>query len=70
MRLLLAFAASATLAACSGGSEGESDEQAIEATAREIENKADTEIKAVIAELNADVAADEGEGDEAVSNTQ
>ena len=70
MRLLFAFAVSATLAACSGGSESGNDEKAIEAAAREIENKADTEVKAVIDELNADVAADEGEGDEPVSNVQ
>ena len=68
MRHLLAIAASLILAACSGGAGGESDEKSLEAAAKEIENKADAEVKAVIDTLNNDAAADEGEGDEPVSN--
>lgn len=65
-----AIAALTLLAACSGGTGGESDEKSIEAAAKEIEAKADAEVKAVVDDLNNDVAADEGEGDEPIANAE
>ena len=64
-RLAAALAGLLLLSACSGPA-GESDEKSLEDDAAKIEAKADAAVNSSIADIDADAASDDGEGDEPV----